>query len=91
MVQRGGAYLYRSDERNQQKHIDGNHEGKRLAEWHQWLPAPKTVETKAGKDKSDAAGQWRTVILGSRLFSSNLSTRSAWAWGSLQAMTRRLR
>jgi hypothetical protein len=47
MVKRGGACLYSSDERTQQKHIDGNHEEK-LAASHQWPPAHKTVKIKAG-------------------------------------------
>jgi len=51
VVKEGRRLLYRSPGRNRQGHVDGIQDGKSFGLWHQWLLAPKSVETKAGKDE----------------------------------------
>jgi len=53
MAEKGDAYLYRSDERTEQKHIDGNH-GEEKG-WPHGTNGPrlqKAVESKAGEDEA---------------------------------------
>lgn len=53
MAEKGGAYLYRSDERTEQKRIDGNHgEEKGWPHGTNGLRLQKPVESKAGEDEA---------------------------------------